>query len=303
MVEISMSSSSSPPPLHVCTWEGQDRYDSRLTAIRLGPYTIHGQHDVISEVFTELSILRYQQHIDITPTYLAGKLMTNQVDAFHCLSKIIPSPSTMEAMCVDALQDESMRDFLQICNCLVGNIRVFEDQKLEFTPIESTDDAISNMRRIFLAFRMSLDSEEINRLHDEALLYWCRLMTSRGATKENWEHVNIRLKAYFVNDSLPASVSLRLEAQLLLDMRILLDEWEKKHNISTGPSTKEMVLTDIQIPSSRIWGLLALAEGFGVKQLFVECAHRLHGLIVDNNHNGNNQNSDPTKLSLYPIRL
>ena len=123
-------SSSSSSSVRVSIWEGQDRYDSRQTAIRLGPYTIHGQHDVISEVFTELTILRYQPEIEITPTYLAGKLMTNQVDSFHCLSEIIPSPSIMEAICVDALKEETFHNFLQISNCLVESIRIFQEQNM-----------------------------------------------------------------------------------------------------------------------------------------------------------------------------
>ena len=99
-----------------------------------------------------------------------------------------------------------------------------------------------------------LKEHDPNRKYD--VIFIDGLHKSYQVKKDIEENVNRRLRSYFTSDSPHASESLRLEAQLLMDMRDLLNEWDsvcnKERSATPGSNTEEMALTDIKIPSSNI---------------------------------------------------
>ena len=60
------------------------------TELKFGDYLMTGDLDLINHVFTDLAILKFNKEIDITPTFLAGKLLTNNIDEYHLASYVFP---------------------------------------------------------------------------------------------------------------------------------------------------------------------------------------------------------------------
>ena len=84
-----------------------------------------------------------------------------------------------------------------------------------------------NHHHQLLAFRLSLDSKEINSLHLEAVLLLSSALRARGASLQAGHEAIRRLQFYFTNDSIHMEESLRMEAELLVDIKELLSHWDR----------------------------------------------------------------------------
>jgi hypothetical protein len=87
--------------------------NSSLTKIKFGNYFIFGNHDLVNGLFSELGILKYNHEIDISPTFLTGKLLTNETDRYHFTSAVIPT-KFLGDMCEDALTAKNIEVSIKI---------------------------------------------------------------------------------------------------------------------------------------------------------------------------------------------
>jgi hypothetical protein len=103
-----------------------------------------------------------------------------------------------------------------------------------------------NHHHQLLAFRLSLDSKEINSLHLEAVLLLSSALRARGASLQAGHEAIRRLQFYFTNDSIHMEESLRMEAELLVDIKELLSHWDRV-NLEIPAQLMEMQAGDVKV--------------------------------------------------------
>ncbi len=81
--------------------------NATFSCIRIGKYLIRGDCDLLSTTFTDLNILRYHQSFDFTHNYIAGKLLSNDVDNNHICGSVL-SIAQIDELCIEALDEASL---------------------------------------------------------------------------------------------------------------------------------------------------------------------------------------------------
>ena len=80
--------------------------------IRIDNYVIEGKVNLLEDVFQDLCVLNYKASIDVSSTYLVGKLLSNPKDEFHFCGAILPT-NLLGRLCDEAL----CRENLEVYTC------------------------------------------------------------------------------------------------------------------------------------------------------------------------------------------